>query len=142
METSYSQYTEALVKSFVLGAPIGERVRIHREIVEGMNDLYARKNHDYGNSFAELRQRRNDSVLVRLYDKYLRVETLMTCEAKVDDERVEDTLFDLANYAVMELVERRLEKIAREEADKIAAKGLKPHTYSSNAELSDGGDSV
>ena len=31
-------------------------------------------------------------------------------KAKVSDESIEDTLLDLANYAVMELVERRVDR--------------------------------
>lgn len=86
------------------------KVDHHMEICETLNNIYERKNHDYGDSFATLRKRRPDTILVRLYDKYLRLETLMDgAEQKVSDESIDDTLLDLANYAIMELVERRID---------------------------------
>lgn len=103
-----------LVEAYVLTAPPPKRVELHKKICEGMSDLYERKNHDYGNSFAQLRCRRPDSILTRLYDKYLRLESLLDQpdKAKVKDESVEDTLRDLANYCIMELIERQLEREA------------------------------
>lgn len=108
---------EAYKNALILGTPVEERVEKHMEVVTGLNDLYARKNHDYGNSFAQQRLRRKDSILVRLYDKYLRIEQLMNGEAKVKDENIEDTLLDLANYCIMEVVERYIEKEAEYKAN-------------------------
>ena len=82
-----------------------------REITSKMADVYAAKNHDYGDSFARLRERYPISILIRLMDKLNRLDTLLTGEtAQVKDESIDDTLLDLANYAVMELVERRMER--------------------------------
>ena len=67
---------EAYKNALILGTPVEERVKKHMEVCTGLNNLYARKNHDYGNSFAQQRLRRKDSILVRLYDKYLRIEQL------------------------------------------------------------------
>ena len=50
---------------------------------------------------------------VRLQDKLNRLKTLIRNEARVKDESIEDTLLDLANYAIMEVVERRY----KEESD-------------------------
>lgn len=84
------------------------KVDIHKQITEELNDTYKRKNNDYGDSFAQVRQRVDNAILVRLWDKLLRLETLMKgTEQQVNDESIEDTLADLANYAIMELVERR-----------------------------------
>jgi len=82
----------------------------HFEICTILNDIYTRKNHDYGDSFAKLRNELPNAILVRIYDKYSRLKTLMEgAEQKVKDESIEDTLMDLANYCIMELVERRME---------------------------------
>ena len=108
---------EAYKNALILGTPVEERVKKHMEVVTGLNDLYARKNHDYSNSFAQQRLRRKESILVRLYDKYLRIEQLMNSEAKVKDENIEDTLLDLANYCIMEVVERYIEKEAEYKAN-------------------------
>lgn len=85
---------------------------IHREICTGLTDVYARKNADYGDSFGSLRKEYPESICVRLGDKYNRLKSLMRpgYVAQVPDEKIEDTLLDLANYAIMELVERRMDK--------------------------------
>ena len=108
---------EAYKNALILGTPVEERVKKHMKVSTGLNNLYARKNHDYGNSFAQQRLRRKDCILVRLYDKYLRIEQLMNSEAKVKDESIEDTLLDLANYCIMEVVERTIEKEAEYKAN-------------------------
>ena len=83
----------------------------HAQICAKLNDTYARKNHDYGDSFAQLRQRQPNAILVRLFDKYLRLETLLSgATQQVKDESIDDTLVDLANYCIMELVERQIER--------------------------------
>lgn len=70
-----------------------------------LNGLYS-KNHDYGDLFAKLRNGLPGSIL----DKYLRFKTLLDGAAqKVKDENIDDTLMDLANYCIMELVERKME---------------------------------
>ena len=81
---------------------------IHQEICRQMHNTYRRKNHDYGDSFATLRQEYPNAILIRLGDKYNRLKALMSGEvAQVKDESIDDTLLDLANYCILELVERR-----------------------------------
>lgn len=71
-------------------------------------ETYKAKNADYGDSFAQVRQKYPNAILIRLNDKLNRLETLMNgAEQHVNDESIEDTLLDLANYCIMELVERR-----------------------------------
>ena len=84
---------------------------MHRQICESLNQTYIRKNADYGDSYGQLRTKYPDSILIRLFDKFSRLERLITGhEAQVKDESIEDTLMDMANYALMEVVERRLSK--------------------------------
>ena len=91
----------------------GDNLKVdkHIEICKELNDLYARKNADYGDSFAKLRQEYGSpAILIRLEDKLGRLKRLMMGnEQNIKDENIEDTLIDLANYAIMELVERRLD---------------------------------
>jgi hypothetical protein len=78
---------------------------MYEEIVKELYDIYKRKNHDYGDSFSIVYQKFGlQSAVIRLWDKLLRLETLLNTEAQVD-ESVEDTLKDLANYAIMALIE-------------------------------------
>jgi len=87
------------------------KVELHSGICETLNDIYERKNHDYGDSFAKLRNELPNAILVRIYDKYSRLKTLMQgADQKVKDESIDDTLMDLANYCIMELVERKVKE--------------------------------
>jgi len=88
------------------------RYDIHKEICDNINDLYKSKNKDYGNSFAKRRKDYgNIAILIRLEDKFERLKHLMTStDIEVKSETVEDTLTDLANYCLLELVERKLEQ--------------------------------
>ena len=84
------------------------KAQIHLEICEKMHDTYVRKNKDYGDSFVKVREKYPNAILIRLNDKLLRAETLYaTSERLVTDESVDDTLLDMANYCIMELIERR-----------------------------------
>ena len=81
---------------------------IHWTICRELHDAYKAKNADYGDSFAMVREKYPNAILIRLNDKLNRLETLMNgVEQHVNDESIEDTLLDLANYCIMELVERR-----------------------------------
>jgi hypothetical protein len=75
-----------------------------------LNDIYEAKNSDYGDSFTAVRNKYPNAILIRLNDKLSRLEQLMSGkEQQVNDESIDDTLMDLANYAIMELVERSME---------------------------------
>ena len=78
-----------------------------KEITDEMNALYERKNHDYGNSFSEtLRKLGIISAATRMLDKMNRIVSLVTKDQqKVNDESLRDTLIDIANYAVMTIME-------------------------------------
>lgn len=88
-------------------------VNEHEKICKELNALYSAKNHDYGDSFRKTREIVPASILVRLHDKLGRLDSLLMAPetAKVKDESIDDTLMDLANYAIMELVERRRDKV-------------------------------
>ena len=78
-------------------------------ITQQMVSLYEKKNHDYGDSFGEtFRKLGPISAITRITDKYNRLVSLATKgEQQVNDEKLEDTLIDLANYAVMTIMEIR-----------------------------------
>jgi hypothetical protein len=87
-------------------------LQVHAEICEGIHALYERKNADYGDSFAKARQTVPCYTLGKLYDKFQRYMNLtLNGESSAQvEESLDDTLMDLANYAIMELTERRCEK--------------------------------
>lgn len=89
-----------------------DRIEIHKEICNKLNETYKRKNHDYGSSFASTRKEIPNAILVRLSDKLNRLKTLMlNNNSLVKEESISDTLLDLANYAIMELVEMEVDNM-------------------------------
>lgn len=82
------------------------KVEKHAQICMGLNELYARKNADYGDSFGKsFREYGLTMACIRLEDKLNRIKALTKQEAQVSDESIVDTLMDLANYSIMTLVE-------------------------------------
>ena len=87
------------------------KYEIHAKICEELTQIYYNKNQDYGDSFAIVRAKVPDAIRVRLWDKMLRLDNLLSgADALVQSETIEDTLKDMANYCLMELIERQLEK--------------------------------
>lgn len=99
------------------------RVQRFEEITNAMFDLYKRKNADYGNSVAKTFDEYGlVSFLVRIEDKLNRVATLTkksTTEQQIKDEKIEDTLLDLANYSIMALIE--LDRVKSEQAKEMSS---------------------
>ena len=77
-------------------------------MLDDMHNLYITKNHDYGNSVHDTYEKYGlTSFLVRIEDKLNRARTLSKNDAKVNDEKIEDTLMDMANYAILAVMELR-----------------------------------
>ena len=83
------------------------KVRHHASICEDLNEIYARKNHDYGDSFGKgYAEYGMVMAVIRLEDKLNRLKSLIKADSLVKDESINDTLMDLANYAIMTVIER------------------------------------
>lgn len=82
-------------------------VQQHESITIELNELYARKNKDYGDSFhISYIEEGMAMARIRLTDKLNRFKTLTKSNSQeVKDESVRDTLVDLANYAIMTIME-------------------------------------
>ena len=82
-----------------------------RQACDEVRDLLIRKNHDYGDSFAQQYAKYGlQSALIRMDDKMRRLETLTDGKQAQVEESIEDTLADLAGYALLALVEARAAK--------------------------------
>lgn len=84
-----------------------ENVIHHRAICNELNNLYERKNRDYGDSFHKTYLEEGMAMArIRLTDKLERFKKL-TREGgqEVKDESIRDTLIDMANYAIMTAME-------------------------------------
>lgn len=85
-----------------------EKVQKFRSIVSDMADLYEKKNRNYGNSFGDLYQTLGPIAgLVPLHNKLSRITNLIR-GGHNDFESVEDSIVDLASYAVMNLIELQI----------------------------------
>lgn len=84
-------------------AEVNDNVKQFNELAQIMCELYEKKNADYGDSFnISLDKYGIIAALTRMSDKFNRIENLILNQnKKVEDEKVEDTLIDLANYAMM-----------------------------------------
>lgn len=74
-----------------------------------------KKNRDYGNSYEEMINKYGQvALMIRFQDKFGRLESIVLKgqEVEVSDEKVEDTLMDIAGYAILELA--RLKKLKQE----------------------------
>ena len=77
------------------------------DILQEMSSLHKLKNADYGNSFDKLLDNLKDDVpaelvfFIRASDKLNRIKSLAKKEASVKEEKLYDTVIDLANYSAM-----------------------------------------
>lgn len=95
----------------IFGSESGE----FRDITNSMIQTYQAKNQDYGNSFEKSLDKFGlIASVIRLNDKMNRIESLSRTEAKIVDESIEDTLLDLANYAIMTVIWLRKNRINEE----------------------------
>lgn len=86
---------------------IDPKVARHYAICQKLNQVYKAKNHDYGDSFGDTFKKLGIiSAVTRLSDKMNRLMSLAVAhDAQVKDEKIEDTLLDMGNYAIMTLIE-------------------------------------
>ena len=84
-----------------------EKVALFRQITQEMADLYEKKNNNYGDSFGNCyRDLGPVSGLVPLHNKLDRLTSLVKGNPN-NFESIEDSFIDLANYAIMNLIEIR-----------------------------------
>ncbi len=78
------------------------RIEQLKQIQQEALELFARKNADYGDAFA---QYGTIGVLIRIEDKLKRVMSISNNSiVLVNDESIRDTLIDLHNYSAMALM--------------------------------------
>lgn len=85
------------------------------EVASNCVNLYSKKNHDYGDSFNKGMNAIGPAYGIgRIFDKVNRLVTLSKSTetaCAVTDESIEDTLKDLACYAIMMLAYRKCQRI-------------------------------
>jgi len=86
-----------------------EKIKLEKfdHVYSILRDIYKKKNSDYGNSFeSSLEKFGLVAGVIRLSDKQSRLENLLKSESQVLDETIDDTLIDMANYAIMTAIWR------------------------------------
>lgn len=79
--------------------------------LELLHKTTIKKNDDYGDSFYKLHKLMPAAYKVRIFDKVTRLETLTEKKtASVEDESIIDTMLDLANYCMLELAARIMDR--------------------------------
>lgn len=87
---------------------MSNNVSRHQAVCNELNALYEKKNKDYGDSFhTSFIEEGLAMARIRLSDKLSRFKNLTKSKdgQAVNDESVRDTLIDLANYAIMTVME-------------------------------------
>ena len=100
-------WSELQFNSLIMGKQ-NERTDSERfnEITDKMCDIYKQKNSDYGNSFSKLFKKCGMTYAYgHLAEKIERIDSLSNNEAKVQGESMIDSLYDLANYSILTIME-------------------------------------
>lgn len=91
---------------------LGGHERFYELLLE-MADIHAKKNHDYASDQDPLSNLKGSSrlgikpftgVLIRLEDKWSRIEQLFRKDPMVKDESITDTLMDNAVYSLLGII--------------------------------------
>lgn len=91
-----------------------DKVKIHKGICDNVHETFKAKDADYGGAYTETRKEFDNAVLFFLTVKLKRLKQLMKGNKPNVEESIEDTLLDMADYCIMELTERRMDKLSTE----------------------------
>lgn len=84
---------------------------MHSQICNELTEIYRKKNHDYGDSFHKSFEEFGLTMAaIRMSDKLNRFKHLIKSENQVSDESIRDTVIDLANYAILTVMEMDTER--------------------------------
>jgi len=98
-----------------------ERIEQHQQVYEEIKAVFAKKNNDYGDDFFTGGHNSTDEFL-NIKRKFARLKAMYEgVERKVEDETIEDTFIDLANYAIMAIMKRRLKAKTEEDEKDVSA---------------------
>lgn len=84
-----------------------DKTTAHKNLCKEIHELYVKKNHDYGDSFGKTYANLGIiSAATRISDKCNRfIELAKGNKSLVSTETIRDTLIDMANYALMTIIE-------------------------------------
>lgn len=96
-------------------SPREKYLRLFKEYTSTMFEITSKKNNDYGgveDPFKNFREFGSYGIVVRMGDKWARIKTALVEKRalQVVDETINDTILDLANYCVILLCYRKMNK--------------------------------
>lgn len=95
-----------MMVSYDTPSPYSSDLAMFRQIVAEMTDTFIRKNHDYGNSYADsIRELGLVAGFTPILHKCNRLKTLVKGENAMVNESIRDSLLDMANYCVLMAME-------------------------------------
>lgn len=99
---------------------IKEEIALFKSLTDKMNDVFKKKRNDYGPTTSETYDRFGPvSMLIRMYDKLGRLDNLLVKNKDNEvNESIDDTLLDLANYALITLLEVHKRRLENENKDR------------------------
>lgn len=106
-ENENKQLAANQYSSEIISQEEADRESYHKQLCDKIHEVYCQKNRAYGNSFGETFEKLGIiSAVTRISDKYNRLVNLAkNPDINKGDEAIEDTLLDMANYALMTYME-------------------------------------
>lgn len=94
--------------NYNLSEELQYKIDEHGKLCDGLKNLYATKNADYGDSMHPLFEEYGLTAFLVLFGiKIQRIKSLKDKEDERHYESIEDSLLDLANYALIAVTELR-----------------------------------
>lgn len=93
-----------------------DKLKRHEQLCKELTETYKLKNSKYGDSFgSSVQEFGYIAALTRISDKYNRFKQLVLSkeDGSDTDERLQDTLLDMANYCIMTVMELESENEER-----------------------------
>ncbi len=102
--------TSNLEKYGTLSPQLISKIKDHKELCDYIHNLYVTKNRDYGDSMHPLYKEYGLTAFLIMFSiKINRIRSLME-KGSATYESLEDSLLDLANYAIISVVELHTDK--------------------------------
>lgn len=111
MSYDYDDYGTASEPDRALPKELVDKIDEHSKLCDGLKELYAKKNADYGDSMHPLFEEYGlTAFTILLTIKLQRIKNLQGKGNEIHYESIEDSLLDLANYALIAVTEMRAKK--------------------------------
>jgi len=96
----------------VVDVKIQKEIDIHKRITDEIHNLFKSKRADYGSTTEALLEKYGPiSMLTLISTKLARLDNLLLKDKKPNNESIDDTIRDMANYCIIWLLEIEKQKL-------------------------------